>query len=216
MHLVTVSIGRPQLVQYRGETYSTAINRQPTDRPIAAGIEGLADDRVSNRNVHGGPDKAICCYPHEHYAFLAERLGRSVDIPACGENFTTAGLLETNVRVGDTFRVGSSVVQVTQPRQPCAKLARKHDEPRLIGWMNDTGFCGFYLRVIEPGTITRGDAINCVERAEGSLTIAELIALRVAPKSNPALWRRVAALPALSASWREFFERLVRGETDDD
>lgn len=135
MHLVSLNVGRPQIVLRDGRQYSTAINRHRATSRVALGPEGLDGDRVADRNVHGGPDKAVCCYSREHYPYFSELLGHELAVPAFGENFTTAGLLESEVCVGDTYRVGSAVVQITQPRQPCFKLANKHRQPQIIEWI---------------------------------------------------------------------------------
>jgi MOSC domain-containing protein YiiM len=213
--LVAVNTGRPQIVLRDGRQYSTAIHRRPTGGRIALGVDGLEGDRVADRNVHGGPDKAVCCFPHEHYSHFARRLGVELPIPSFGENFTTAGLLESEVCVGDTFRVGSAFVQVSQPRQPCFKLAGKHREPRIIKWIYETGYCGFYFRVLQPGEVGAGDEVVLIERGQPDLTIHHLLATRIPGPEDRRLWERLAALPALSASWRDHFAARLRGDSEE-
>lgn len=213
--LVSLNIGRPQLLVKNGRQYSTAINRGPVPGPLELGVEGLAGDRVSDLNVHGGPDKAVCCYPSEHYPHWREKLGTPMDVPSFGENFTTAGLLETDVCIGDVFGVGGATVQVSQPRQPCGKLASKHDEPRLIHWVNESRFTGFYFRVLTPGAVRAGDPIELHARTHADLTIARLIEVRLSGEIDEATCRRLAALPELAQSWRKTFAGLL-GSPDDD
>jgi len=215
-HLKSLNTGRPQIVLRDGRQYSTAINRRAVEGRVRLTAEGIDGDRVADRNVHGGPDKAICCYPREHYPHFSKLVGVELTVPAFGENFTTAGLLEGEVCVGDTFRVGSAVVQITQPRQPCFKLANKHRQPQIIGWIYETGFCGFYFRVLQTGEVGSGDAFEPAGRIHEGLTITRLLAIRADPHAEPHLWNQLAELPALSDSWRKHFARRVNGGSDDD
>jgi len=216
MRLVSLNVGRPQIVLRDGRQYSTAINRHRAASRVALGPEGLDGDRVADRNVHGGPDKAICVYPREHYPHFSELLGHELAVPAFGENFTTAGLLESNVCVGDTFRVGSAIVQVSQPRQPCFKLANKHRQPQIIEWIYETGFCGFYFRVLQTGEVGSGDALEQTDRLHADLTIDRLLRVRADPQAEPQLWERLSQTLELSQSWRQHFARRTSEEVDDD
>lgn len=153
MRVVSLNVGRPQIVLSGGQQYSTSINRRPVQEPIEATPLGFVGDRVSNDKVHGGPDKAICCYPHEHYSHWSGILGRALEVPSFGENLTTLGMLECDVCIGDVFRVGGAEVQVSQPRLPCSKLAMKLAEQRIIRWIIENQFSGFYFRVLRAGVV---------------------------------------------------------------
>lgn len=212
MRIVSVNIGRPQLVAKGGRTYSTSINRRPVTGPIQLTTEGFENDRVSDRAVHGGPDKAICCYAHEHYPFWKERLGHEMPVPSFGENLTTEGMLETDVCIGDTFRIGSATVQVSQPRQPCAKLAGKHDEPRIIPWVWQEGFSGFYFRVLDTGVIGAGDAVELIAHPHPDLSIRRMLRLKRGEKLTDDLCERLVNLPELAPSWREAFRKKAEGD----
>ena len=213
MRIVSVNTGRPQLVAKGGRTYSTSINRRPVTGSVQLTAEGFEYDRVSDRSVHGGPDKAICCYSHEHYPFWEERLGHDMPIPSFGENLTTEGLLETDVCIGDTYRIGTATVQVSQPRQPCAKLAGKHNEPRIIPWIWEEGYSGFYLRVLETGAIATGDAVKLIARPHSDLTILRILRLKRGDGLTKEIQTRLSDLPELANSWREAFcGNTVNGE----
>lgn len=207
MRIVSVNIGRPQLVSKGGRTYSTSINRRPVTGSVPLTNEGFADDRVSDRAVHGGPDKAICCYSHEHYPFWKERLGHDMPVPSFGENLTTEGMLETGVCIGDLYRIGTATVQVSQPRGPCAKLAGKHDEPRIIPWVWDEGFSGFYFRVIEIGAIGAGDRVELTTRPHPDLTILRMLRLKRGEGLTEEIRERLANMAELAESWRETFRK---------
>lgn len=207
MRIVSVNIGRPQLTARGGRTYSTSINRRPVIGAVQLTMEGFVDDRVSDRSVHGGPDKALCCYAFEHYPFWESRLGHDLPIPSFGENLTTEGLLETDVCIGDTYRIGTATVQVTQPRVPCTTLAGKHEEPRIIPWVWEEGFSGFYFRVIELGAISAGDGVELIARPLPEFTILRMLRLKRGEDLTEETRERLANLPELSESWRGSFRK---------
>lgn len=212
VHLHSVSIGRPQIVLRGGQQYSTAINRRPVEGPIELTPLGLVGDRVSDDAVHGGPDKAVCCYPLEHYAFLGCELGTELVPPSFGENLTTVGLLEIEVCIGDVYRIGSATVQVSQPRGPCRKLADKLGSPRTIPLIHETGYSGFYFRVLEGGMIGSGDSVVLQERRHEDLAVAKLLRLKHEKTIDAALAARLAALPELARSMREAFAKKRFGQ----
>lgn len=207
MRVVSLNIGRPQIVIVGGQQYSTSINRKPVDGPLELTLLGFVGDRVSNDEVHGGPDKAVCCYCHEHYAHWSGVLGRTLEIPSFGENLTTEGMPETDVCIGDVFRVGTAEVQVSQPRLPCSKLAGKLAEPRIIKWIFENQFSGFYFRILKPGTTKMGEAFARLSHPHPDLTIAQMVRYRADKTLGPEIRERLAGLPELSESWRENFRR---------
>lgn len=214
MHIHAVNIGRPQIVLRGGRRYSTAIDRKTVDGPQELTPDGFVGDRVSDLSAHGGPDKAVCCYAREHYPYWRKRLGRDVAVPSFGENLTTIGLLEADVCIGDVYRIGTATVQVSQPRGPCAKLAGKHDEPRLIEWVYETGYTGFYLRVLEVGRIGAGDAVELIERRHADLSVARVMRLKRGEGLTEEMRRRLATLPDLAEAWRRAFaQRSVESES---
>lgn len=210
MRVVSLNIGRPQIVMCGGQQYSTAINRRSVDGPLEATPLGFVGDRVSNEKVHGGPDKAVCCYPHEHYAHWSPILGRELEVPSFGENLTTQGMLESDVCIGDVFRVGGAEMQVSQPRLPCSKLAGKLSEQRIIKWILENQFSGFYFRVLKPGAVQAGDPVERISHPHPDLSIARMVQLKSQPAPDPGLCGRLAALSDLSESWREHFRQPDR------
>lgn len=157
----------------------TAIHKQPVQGRVRVNKLGLAGDEQADLTVHGGLDKAVYAYPSEHYAFWAAQrlaaLEREEPLPpgSMGENLTLQGLLEREVWVGDRLRIGSAVLQVTEPRRPCYKFAAKMGFSRAVKTMVQSGYTGFYLRVIEEGEIAAGDAVTLVPGAR-SVPIAQL------------------------------------------
>lgn len=165
---------------------------------------GLKLDHQAHQDVHGGTELALCAFPLDHYAHLAARLGHDLPIPSFGENLTTQGLLEHEACIGDIYRIGQDVrVQISQPREPCSTLTRKHNRPELAQWIHETGFTGFYLRVLQTGNIQAGDPIELLEQPHPNLTVA--LAMQAMFKNPPPadLAQRFARCPGLSPKWRQ-------------
>lgn len=211
MHVHSVNIGRPQIILVAGRQYSSSIRRRPAEGAADLTPLGFAGDRVSDENAHGGPDKAVCCYPFEHYAWWQHVLDRPLDVPAFGENLTTVGMLEAQVCIGDVFRIGTAVLQVTQPRIPCFKLANNIADPRAVARIHENGFCGFYFRVLTTGAIKEHVLIERISNPYPDLTIHLLLTLRNDRIAAMPYAERLTQLPELSTSWRNHFERLAAG-----
>jgi MOSC domain-containing protein YiiM len=156
---------------------SSAFVKHPVSGPVMAERLGLAGDHQADLRVHGGPDKAIYCYPVEHYEkwrALAPSAGALLVPGGFGENLTTRGLDEDHVCIGDIYRIGGATVQVTQPRQPCFKLAMRFNDRRIGRAMVRSGMSGWYLRVLEPGLVESGSSITLLERPNPDWPIARL------------------------------------------
>lgn len=210
MTLVSLNVGLPKNVTWRGKEIFTGIFKSPVEAPLRVGTNGFERDAVGDARVHGGEHKAVYAYPQENYPYFEELLRRDDFLSGqFGENLTTAGLLESEVQIGDRYRIGSALFEVSQPREPCFKLGMR---------MNDSGFAkaflkslrtGFYLRVTEHGTVEAGQEIELVDRTKESLTVSDVVRARYFDRENVALLRVAASLAALSPAWREeFSERL--------
>jgi MOSC domain-containing protein YiiM len=175
----------------------TAIAKTPVAGRAAVGFDGLAgDEQISP--AHGGPDRALCLYPSEHYAHWNARVA-----PAFGENVTSAGVLEAETRIGEVWRIGTAIVQVSQPRSPCYKVAARLAIPDVVIRARRARFTGMHLRVTEPGELAAGDAIELLERPAHGITVADAVAARFDVAPGEELVAAVLALPELAAEWRE-------------
>ena len=209
MNLISINIGLPREITHGGQTVTSGIFKAPVAGPVRLGRLNLEGDGQADLRVHGGADKAVYLYPFEHYAFWAGELGRKdFSHGQFGENFTTRGLLEDEVSIGDVFRLGASRVQVTQPRTPCFKLGIRMAEENFPARFTAANRTGFYLRVLEEGMIAAGDAIERVEHAAGSMTVREVFHLRHVGGTR-AEYERATRLPGLSSSWRAAFEKRL-------
>jgi len=215
MRLVSVNIGHPREVIYKGKTVTTGIFKEPVEGRIRLRTLNLDGDRQADLSVHGGPSKAVYAYPIEHYAYWrAEFPGMNLPSGMFGENFTTEGLREDSVNIGDRFRIGSAQVMVTEPRLPCYKLAAKFGRDDIIKRFLHSGRTGFYFAVMQEGEVGTGDGIELVSRDEHSITVADITRLYVREKDDVGTLRRAVQVTALPESWRAYFgkriEKLVK------
>lgn len=208
--IAAVRVGRVRQVHWRGEPVPTGAYKEPVEGPVEVGVEGLAGDEQGDRVNHGGRDKAVLCYGRGHYAtWQAEGL----DLPegAFFENLTVDGLSESDVCLQDVWRVGDVVFQVSQSRRPCWKLASRWGIPDLARRVQATGRTGWYLRVLEPGQVRTGSAMELVARVPGAVGIAELSRVMNVESHDVEGIQRVLTAPGVPERWRTVLERrLVR------
>lgn len=211
---MTVSVGQPREVEDpRRGTVCTGIWKAPVSGPVRVARHNLAGDGQADLENHGGVDKAVYAYPAEHYAPWRTELGRA-DLAhgGFGENLTTEGLREDAVAIGARLRIGTAVLEVSQPRTPCFKLGLRFGDPALVKRFLASGRCGFYLRVVAEGALAAGDAIELLPPAEGAadaLTVAEVNRLMHDARDDMAGAAHAATLPALAEGWRAEFAARV-------
>ena len=173
--VVSVNVGRPQELVLGDRLITTSIFKTPVDGPVRVNRLNIEGDQQSDLRVHGGVRKAVYVYPSEHYEFWRAHLqGSDLEWGAFGENITTLGLIETTTHIGDTLRIGTAILQVTQPREPCFKLALKFGQRNMIKRFLESQRSGFYLRVVREGQVCSGDDIALVSRDGEQPTVAEL------------------------------------------
>jgi MOSC domain-containing protein YiiM len=212
MKLISLNVARPRLTIYKGASISTGIFKKPVSGRIALRMLNLDGDRQADLSVHGGPYKAVYAYPSEHYGFWRQEFPQ-MDLPwgTFGENFTTEGLGEDDLHVGDRFRIGSAVLMIRQPRMPCYKLAARFQRDDIIERFLVSGRSGFYFSVEEEGEVALGDSFELISRNHDGITIAEMNKLFVHERYNRDLLQKAIATAELPESWREYFlPRLKR------
>jgi MOSC domain-containing protein YiiM len=190
---------------YNGATINTGIFKKPVAGRIALRTLNLDGDRQADLSVHGGSFKAVYGYPSEHYQYWRQELP-DAKLPwgAFGENFTTVGLWEEDLHVGDRYRIGSSTIMVRQPRMPCYKLAAKFQRDDMIERFLRSARSGFYFSVEQEGEVGEGDTFELLSRSDDGITIAEMNRLFFREKYNGELLRKAIDTPELPASWRDY------------
>ena len=210
MKLLSVNVSLPKRVSYRGETVTTGIFKEPVDSRVALGKLGLEGDGQADLTVHGGEDKAAYVYTTENYDHWRRELGRDDLEPGrIGENFTVQGMTEDAVLIGEVFRIGTALVEVTQPRTPCSKLGLTMGDPTFIKKFLASLRVGFYVRVLDEGDVGAGDPIESVKQPEEKMTVREICHLLFMDRDNLDDARRALRIKALSRKWRESFERRL-------
>ena len=214
MKLVSVNVGLPREVDWKGSLVTTAIFKEPVPGRVALRALNLDGDRQADLSVHGGRDKAVYLYPAEHYDYWRKELpGRDLPSGSFGENCTTMGLLEDAVQIGDRFRIGSAEVVVTQPRLPCYKLGVKFGQADMVKRFADSRRTGFYVAVLKEGEVGAGDAIELLGRDERRITVADVTRLYLRDDEDIEKMRRALEVGALPEGWRTYFaEQVARSE----
>jgi MOSC domain-containing protein YiiM len=219
MKLVSVNTGLPREVQWHGTTVTTGIFKQPVNGRVFLRKLNLDGDRQADLTVHGGEFKAVYCYPITHYDYWKRELtGRELPLAIFGENFTTDGMLESSVHIGDQFSVGSAKVVVTQPRLPCYKLGVRFQSDDMVKRFLASGRTGFYLAVTAEGEVGAGDEITVIARDPNAVPVSEITRLYVAKRysdDDVATVQRALQVTALPDSWKSYFrERLHRANVE--
>jgi MOSC domain-containing protein YiiM len=207
--LLSVNVGRPVELPHRGRTVRTGIVKSPVRGRVALRRLNLEGDGQADLSVHGGEEKAAYVYSWDAYLWWMEELGRRLQPGELGENLTVTGLADGEVRIGDVLRVGEALVAVTGPREPCYKLGIRMGDPRFPAHFLRANRVGFYVRVLEEGTVGAGDEVTRERSDPESPTIAEIHRLYAHARDDRPALRRLVASPALPTRWREWAERRL-------
>lgn len=208
--LISLNVARPRLALYHGATINTGIFKKPVTGSLALRTLNLDGDQQADLSVHGGPYKAVYAYPSEHYPFWRQELpGTELPWGAFGENFTTEGLAEDDLHVGDRFQIGSAILMVRQPRVPCYKLAAKFQRDDILERFLSSGRSGFYFSVEQEGEVAAGDRFTQLSRNLDGVTIAEMNQLFARDRYNRGLLQKAIATAALPQDWRDYFQKRL-------
>jgi MOSC domain-containing protein YiiM len=208
MRIVSVNVGRPRLVIWKGTQVSTGIFKDPVEGPVEVKKLNLAGDRQADLSVHGGPDKAVYAYPAEHYPYWRKELPQA-ELPwgVFGENLTTEGLSEDTLHIGDRVRIGSALLVVTQPRVPCYKLTIRFDRDDMIKRFITSHFSGYYFAVAEEGQLAAGSPIEIVDRDPNAVKVSDINRLYYGESHDHELLERVLNVEALPEGWRSHLQQ---------
>lgn len=206
--VVTVNVGRPRTVEWQGRKVRTAIWKEPVAGPVPVRGVNLEGDDQADRRVHGGTHKAVYAYGAEDYRWYSEQIGMELGPGTFGENLTVEGFDLRQAVVGERWRVGTCVLEVSEPRMPCFKLGLRMGTADFVDLFGVVGRYGTYLRIVEEGEVTAGDTIELLSAPEPAITVAELAGSRHTDDVD--LLERVAASESVSASWAEAARRALR------
>jgi MOSC domain-containing protein YiiM len=209
MKIVSLNIGLPREVQWHGQSVTTGIFKSPTAARIRLRKLNFDGDRQADLTVHGGKYKAVYCYPVEHYSYWKEKLpSRELPLGMFGENLTTDGMLEDDVRIGDRFAINDAEVVVTQPRLPCYKLGIRFQADDMVKKFLASRRIGFYVAVTREGEVAAGDEIIPVTRNAAGVSIADFLRLFLAKRitrADAAAIRQLFELPSVPDDWKSYF-----------
>jgi MOSC domain-containing protein YiiM len=203
MKVISTNIGEPKTIVWKGKAVETGIFKYPVNQPIFLGTEDVENDHVIDRRYHGGIDKACYLYSSGHYEYW-KKLYPELEMPfgIFGENLTVEGLHETEVNIGDIFKIGGAIVQATQPRQPCFKLEFRFNDDKIVQQFIDSGFAGVYVRVLEKGFVKTGDSMELIER-KNSLSIQKVYELLYTSEFQKEAVEQAVNNPFIAASCKK-------------
>ena len=210
MKILSLNISLPREVIWQGKVVTTGIFKEPVNGPVMLRRLNLDGDGQADLTVHGGASKAVYAYPSEHYAFWrAELPGMDLPWGVFGENFTTEGLLETAVYIGDRFRIGETEVMVTEPRTPCYKLGIKFGRADIIKRFLASRRTGFYFAVVRDGIVSAGNALKLIGQEQQEISVADITRLYAFEKGDVKSLRRAIEVEALPESWKGYFRHQL-------
>ena len=210
MKIVSVNVGLPRKVTWQGKLVTTGIFKKPVSGPVMMRALNLDGDGQADLTVHGGASKAVYAYPSEHYGYWRTELP-GVDLPwgMFGENFTTEGLLEEAVYIGDKFRIGGTEVMVTEPRMPCYKVGIKFGRADIIKRFLVSRRTGFYFAVVHEGMVGAGDAVELIGREQHEISISDITRLYAFDKDDLKSLRRAIEVDSLPDNWKGYFQHQL-------
>lgn len=212
--ITAIHVGKPEKVLYQNKELYTGINKNKVEKPIFLSFTNFEGDGQADLVHHGGVDKAVCVYCNDHYPYWEQRLNKPMQAGAFGENITLAGAQEDEICIGDIFQAGEALVQVSQPRYPCHKLSKKHDVPDLPLQVIQTGYSGFYLRVLKEGWVSPEASFRLVEKHPQGVSIAFVNRVKNQGRENSEGLKQLIELDVLAQSWRDsLIKQLNKGSS---
>jgi MOSC domain-containing protein YiiM len=208
INLVTLSVGVPNNYLWNGENESSAIGKQRIDK-VYLTMNGFKGDKVANLEFHGGPDRAVCLYPYEHYELWKNEFGKDFSPPAFGENICVSGMMEENVYIGDIYKFGEATIQISQGRVPCSKISKFNGESKLLNRIIDTCKTGYFFRVLEEGEVSVESSITLLERPQNTQSIKQANHVFFHDRNNKAAIYAILEVKELADVWRQQLMKML-------
>ena len=209
MRIVSINVGKKKEYNFENKIVETAIVKTPVSGDIFLGRLNLYGDEQANLEFHGGPDKAVCFYPFEHYEYFEKNV-KKLPLGAFGENLTVFDMPETSVCIGDIFQIGEATIQISQPRQPCFKLNLVHNVTNMPLLMHKTGYTGYYARVLSEGNINQNSKITLLEKHPENISVDFINNLYYHNTRDITAMEKVLKLKEISDEVRNTLENLSK------
>jgi MOSC domain-containing protein YiiM len=206
--LVTFSVGVPKSITYDGKELLTGIRKKPSKKAFLSktAFEG---DGVANTKYHGGPDRAVCVYPNEHYDMWEKEFNVSLSRPAFGENITVSNMTEENVYIGDIYQLGETVIQITQGRVPCQTISKSNQVSVFLDRIIETGYTGYFCRVLQEGVVTEDSEISLLERHPLGITVFYANQIFFHDQVNREGIEKILAVNELAPVWKGLLQKRL-------
>ncbi len=206
--LLTLNIGRPNLHVWKGRTENSAIAKKGIEEVLLT-KNGFKGDYVANREFHGGPERAVCLYPYEHYWQWEQEFNQTFRMPAFGENICAENMLEEDVYIGDTFTLGDAVIQVSQGRIPCSTISKHNHVDSLLGRIVETGYTGYFFRVLQEGIVTTSSKLTLIDRQQEKFSVLRGNQLMFHDRKNREAIEEFLEVKELAEVWRGKFLKTL-------
>jgi MOSC domain-containing protein YiiM len=208
--IISLNVGKPTTLTREDQSTISAIEKKPVTGELYLSRLNFTGDTQADLVNHGGFDKAVCVYPYEHYSYWEKEMGVTLSYAAFGENLTVSDWIEEEACIGDIYRIGSTIVQISQPRQPCFKLALRLGFSEAAKQVLSTGFTGFYLRVLEEGVVSKDSTIKLLERHPMVMSVAEANRIKHHSQENLVATEKLLAVQELSDNWRQSLQKRLK------
>ena len=211
--VISINIGKPITFNVGNKPFVTGIFKTPIKAPVYLSQTNFEGDGQADVVHHGGLDKAVCLYPYEHYAHWGKVLNKQLDLGAFGENITVKGMIETDVHIGDVFQLDEAIVQITQPREPCYKIAKRYNLKQFPMLIQETGYSGYYLKVIEEGYVNEQSSMKLLEKHPSFVTVDSVNKVLYHDTENSSSIKKILSVDALASSLREKLTKRLQALT---
>ncbi|RSD26203.1 MOSC domain-containing protein [Mesobacillus subterraneus] len=207
--ILYLHVGLPEAKHWNGKTELSAICKKSVSEAFLS-KETFSGDGVAATEFHGGPDRAVCFYPIEHYSQWSREFVRQIKAPTFGENISAQGMMEANVYIGDIYRLGEATVQVSQGRVPCSKISKNNGVEDLLKRVVQTGYTGYFFRVLEEGVVRSGSPIKLLDRSQENFSILKANELFFHQRKNILEIEQLLEVEALAEVWKENLQKLLK------
>ncbi len=206
--ILYLNVGKPELKTWNGKQERSAIEKKRVTQALLT-KESFQGDGVAATEFHGGPDRAVCFYPAEHYPKWSVEFGKELAPPTFGENISAPGMLEADIYIGDTFKLGESVIQVTQGRIPCSKISKNNQIDMLLKRVVETSYTGYFFRVLQEGMVYEDSEIIFLERIQNNFSVLRANEIYFHQKKDYQSIEELIEIEELAEDWKKNLEKLL-------